>query len=179
VVIFSGDGLSPLPQSHSSGDYYDLDIPVDGYPPESIGTITSGVGSPSRRPSTKSPDPRTPLPQQSSQHIIINHDVEGELEEDGLNDATEASKQFSRKLAKEINLVRTDPPAYAEIIRKERLGRFLDDSVYTLLNGDRIETREGRVQVEETVSFLKRMKVVPQAVMVSEFLEDAARDHAR
>jgi uncharacterized protein YkwD len=78
-------------------------------------------------------------------------------------------------LRQEINLARTDPAGYAQVVRDYFTG--MDARGGYLLQGARVQSREGRAGVDEAVAFLRRVGRRP-ALQAAACLAGAAQAHA-
>jgi hypothetical protein len=94
-------------------------------------------------------------------------------------DVSALVKPCSSRIVREINLLRSHPADYGDMILAERLPRFTSEEVYTLSTGERVRTEEGKALVLATAAYLQQLAPVDKVVMVSSFLEDAALDHVR
>jgi uncharacterized protein YkwD len=78
-------------------------------------------------------------------------------------------------LRQEINRARTDPAAYAAVVREYFAG--MDARGGYLLQGARVQSREGRAAVNEAVAYLHRAAPLP-ALQPAACLAQAAQAHA-
>jgi len=83
---------------------------------------------------------------------------------------------FSNEIANEINLLRSDPVAYADNVVMKRYEKFVDDFIYKLPTGENLKTKEGRKLVKETADYLRTLKPIP-SITASIYLENASLDH--
>eukprot|EP01035_Chromulina_nebulosa_P018236 gene18236-23908_t len=83
---------------------------------------------------------------------------------------------FSNEIADEINLLRSDPVAYADNVVMKRYEKFVDDYIYKLPTGENLKTKEGRKLVKETADYLRTLKPIT-SITASIYLENASLDH--
>lgn len=89
---------------------------------------------------------------------------------------TMSAQPFSTVLCQEINLLRSNPSAYAQYV-SEHKARFVDDLIYKKPNGNKIRTKEGIKNVQATIDLLYQTQPLPPLQACGE-LESAALDHA-
>ena len=86
-----------------------------------------------------------------------------------------ANDALERGVAREINLLRADPPAYAQHLRALRAA--YDGKLLRLEGRDPIRTKEGAKPLEEAIRLLERTRPLP-ALRWEPGLARAAEDHA-
>jgi len=74
--------------------------------------------------------------------------------------AAALDENLSRRVLDEINLARTAPRTYIELLREFR-GRFRGKSYLLPGSTTRVKTVEGRAVVDESIRFLSRQKPLP------------------
>lgn len=80
-----------------------------------------------------------------------------------------------RAMADEINLARTQPAIYADIIARHFTG-MREDGLYQEPTGRWVKTREGQAAVDEAVAYLRAAAPMP-ALPLHACLSQAADDH--
>lgn len=83
-------------------------------------------------------------------------------------------RDVARAVERHINLVRTDPAAYARRLREHRA--LYDGDVFHDPEGLSIRTQEGVAAVDEAIAFLERQTPLPP-LAASDILRRAAADH--
>lgn len=81
---------------------------------------------------------------------------------------------FEQQFLDEVNLARTNPRLYADILR-EHLASFTSEKTFKE-NGILYGTQEGKKAVEEAIAFLETQKELP-ALSLSQGMTLAGRDH--
>lgn len=88
----------------------------------------------------------------------------------------ESITSLSEEIAKEVSLLRTDPPAYSNFLEEHLAKDWLSDMLFRGSDGEQYSSVEGKAAVNEVITVLKN--TAPLAPMApNKLLEKASIDH--